>query len=340
MMKNRSWIVLFLLVTLCAFGAWGFADAAPQDIRIAVRPSSPAPGEIVSVSLESYVTDLNRANIIWSVNGKVVEQGRGIKSIETPAATLGKATVISISVSTIDMGVVEKSLSIRPAGVVLLWQASSYTPPFYRGKALAPSETRLTAVAIPNMVNRSGQRLRNDEIVFTWRRNGSVVGSQSGTGKNSFSFENGRLPGDEPLVEAELSAPGENLSAYGQLVVPMTAPSIVFYKNHPLRGILLEKALLSPFTLTESEITLIAYPYYKEGLRIGDDSTAYEWRVNNETARGTGQSNELTLRAPGGSGSALISFGFQNLSKLFESAVQTLTINFGSDSRPFNTNAQ
>ena len=321
------WLAFGCLSFLCATIS---VFAAAEDVRVIVNPSSPRPGEIVEISLESYITDLNQAEIVWQINGKVERQGMGEKAITTESAILGKATNMVITVKTTDVGTIKKTLAIRSANVDLVWQANSYTPPFYRGKALAPSESFIKIVAMPNMISEGGRRLRSSEVTFIWKRNGIVIGSQSGTGKDTFTFKSGRLPEDEPLIEVEATSPQNNLRAYGRLAVPITSPSILFYEEDPLRGVLLERALSQGFTLDKSEMTIVAYPYFAEGTGIENSDLAYEWRINNGSVEPSGRANVLTVRAPGGNGVSSISFSTQNSQKLFESAVQNIAVEFGN----------
>ncbi len=324
----------FLSVVSCLLLIAVSAHAAtPEDLQMLVTPPVPNEGEAITVTLESIATDLNQAEMVWRVNGKIVARGKGEKIIQTETAALGKETAVSVSVTTIDSGVIEKTIALRPARVDLLFQADSYTPPFYRGKALAPSESRLTAVAVPDFL-AGGRRLKPSEIIFTWKRNGTVVGSRSGLGKNTYTFQSGRIRGDEPTIEVEALAPAYNLKARAALVVPLTPPFVLFYEEHPLRGVLLGEALPPKIALSGSEMTLVAYPYFVEKSDNENGAIDYEWRLNRGTVPGGVMKNSITVRSPGGSGAALLSLSVNNLRKLFESGSRNVTIEFGSRSEP------
>ena len=327
-------IAIWIGLILASVALGQSAQAALSDeVRAVLTPTNPNPGDLVSISLESYATDLSQAQITWWVNGNKMQEGKGGVSFEIEAPALGKMTTLVISVNTIDSGIVEKTVQITPARVTILFQANSYTPPFYRGKALAPSESSITAVAIPDFIDADGNRIGSKDIVFTWKRNSFVAGAQSGLGKNSYTFSSGRLPEDEPLVEVSASSPADNLRATARIRVPITFPRILFYEEHPLRGAFLDTALPPTFALQKNEMTVIAYPYFREGTALDNPSVSTNWKLNGSTVESGEMPNSITIRAPGTSGAASLSFSLQNMNKLFETAQRVLLIQFGSKNR-------
>ena len=73
---------------------------------------------------------------------------------------------------------------MQPTSVDVLWSAYSYTPPFYKGKALAPSRGSVVLVALPQLVTRNGSPIEPKNIIYTWSRRGVILGKSSGLGKN------------------------------------------------------------------------------------------------------------------------------------------------------------
>ena len=53
-----------------------------DNLQTRINPQNPGPGENVQMSIESFLTDLDKATITWTLNGKVAEKGMG-KSLFT-----------------------------------------------------------------------------------------------------------------------------------------------------------------------------------------------------------------------------------------------------------------
>ena len=54
------------------------------------------------------------------------------------AGSLGKTQKVTVNGVENDGTSITQSISVMPASIDLIWQAHSYTPPFYKGKALFP----------------------------------------------------------------------------------------------------------------------------------------------------------------------------------------------------------
>ena len=65
---NRGILIIFL-VSFFIFGG-GKALAISPSVGVSVTPESVSPGDLVTIELESFSTDLNRAEIVWVVDGK------------------------------------------------------------------------------------------------------------------------------------------------------------------------------------------------------------------------------------------------------------------------------
>src|SRR3990167_10337236 len=75
-------------------------------------------------------------------------------------------------------------LHLQAEEVDLLWQGNSYVPPFYEGRTLWSSQSRITFLAIPH-----GAGIGNPaNLTYKWTKNGTVLGNINGVGKNTLSF--------------------------------------------------------------------------------------------------------------------------------------------------------
>src|SRR3989338_635002 len=128
-------VVTLLLGVSSIFAQTG---AVGTELAMSISPEHPRPGESVMVSVESYNIDLNRSEAHWFVNDKPIKTGTGGKQLQVLAGRNGEATSVRVVVLGENGTTYSASIIFRPAEVNLLWQAESYTPPFYKGKALMP----------------------------------------------------------------------------------------------------------------------------------------------------------------------------------------------------------
>src|ERR1035437_8597866 len=169
------------------------ANAVSQSsILVNVAPENPTPNENVSITLSSYASNLDSVLISWSVDGKTVLSGIGKKSFSLNAPAAGGETNVVASISLPD-GAIDTRIIIRPAVMILLWQANdSYVPPFYRGKALPTPDSEIKVVAMPEI--KSGSSLVDPtNMTYAWKQDYNNMQDASGYGKNSFSYVNDYL---------------------------------------------------------------------------------------------------------------------------------------------------
>ncbi len=296
------------------------------DISVTLIPEVPGPNENVKITLISYTTDLNQAKITWKTNGKIALTGVGKKTFEVMSGGNGVNTNIEINIVLVDGGELTKTIQISPREMDMLWQAlDSYTPPFYKGRALPGGEGIIKIVALP-MLGGSSTVIAGSNLVFNWKRNSDSVQNLSGYGKSSFIFKNSYLS-DTDTIEA--MAYSTSWNAKKSITVGINPPQLVFYQKDPLSGILYNKALGSEFEMKKNEMTLIAEPYFISPNDKRSTDLEYSWQINEQSITSPVNKNELVVRVPEKSpgGIATIKLAIENTKKLLEDVKATLTIN-------------
>lgn len=176
-------IYILLLIFIPTFFA--LAQSA-SDINIKTSPTIPEPGEKVTISLESFGVNLTDSNIRWFTKGRVVKDGQGITSISFIAPN--ESIDISIQILTPENTEIVKTIVISASSVDLLWEApDTYTPAFYKGKALPGPESLIKFVGIPSASKQMGQS-GTKNVDFVWQRNSENVGNSNGRGKDSYTI--------------------------------------------------------------------------------------------------------------------------------------------------------
>lgn len=298
-----------------------------EPVTFVVSPEFPKPNQTVSLSAQSFSTDLNKATFKWTVNGKVFAQGAGLKEITIPSGKAGALTTVSVSVVTADIGTVTNSVSIRPAEVTLVWEADTYTPAFYKGKALEAYGGFFKVTAIPEFFDTKGKRIDPKTLIYTWKKNGNIQGDVSGYGKDSFvDSQSSYLRGGDD-VSVTVTSPKQSFSGTQSISISPVIPSVVFYENSPLYGTVYEKNLNGAFRLSNEEITLRAELYNFSKPLAG--LVTLDWNINGQKVPQFSNNNQITLRKDSAlAGQSTLGVTAQHQKRPLQGAQNGITINF------------
>lgn len=298
-------------------------------LSVTTIPLRPGPSETVTVEIESYATDLDRAFVSWFLNDTLMQEGIGKKRFVFKTGKAGTLSSILIAVKTTEGATIQQTLNIRPGVVNLVWEAVSYTPPFYKGKALYPYQGTVKVVALPNIVSEGGGALSPKNLVYNWSVNDSPAPQASGYGKSVMYFTGG-IPARPVEVSVEVSSLDKTYIAAGQTAFAPQSPELLFYEDSPLHGTLYNKALAGAVTLANEEMKLAAMPYFVGARERASTGLSYEWRLNNTLVGAGADKESLTFREEkGAAGTALVSLRVTHPSKIFQFAEAALTLYFG-----------
>jgi len=305
-------------------------------IALKIEPAQPRPFDELTIIVESFSTDLNRASIEWFIDGKSVQSGKGDKELKTIAPALGAKKEIRVVAGTADIGTLRVTAIIRPAEVNLLFQANTYTPPFYKGKALPTHKSGVRVVAIPNLVTSAGAKISAKDAIYTWKENGTVQGDKSGRGKDSYAVKEISIMRGHALVSVEVSSPDRTVQAAETIVIRPQTPKIVLYENNPLEGIKYNKAITGTYSLVNEEVTLQAIPYFFGVLDKEASELQYKWSLNNQPVEAAEFTQSgITLQKGEESGTAKVLLQINHKSNVFEVASRSFLIEFGNTSPGF-----
>ncbi|MEK7558620.1 MAG: hypothetical protein AAB507_02220 [Patescibacteria group bacterium] len=333
-MPTAKKIFIPILLFSFLFFIFGLVSAQTTDsnqVSISLSPEQPGPRQKTTVRLVSFAIDLDRASIVWSLNGKKALSGIGEKELSFVTGAVGNTSSVSVSIVSALLGTITKSLSVTPGEIVLIWEASdSYTPPFYKGKALPPPQGSIKIVAIPN-IKSGGLLIKPENLVYQWRRNDKAIQASSGFGKNILSIKNGYTDLVEN-IEVTASPSDGSITAQGRVFVTLIDPEIILYENRPLEGVYYESMLPGRFTLDNEEIKINAEPYYFSSLNKEKSSLLFSWIINGkETVSDKSDPSTISLRRESGaSGLSDVSLGVKNKTRILQEADTNLIVKFGT----------
>ena len=298
-----------------------------EPVLIQVSPESPRPGQTVTISLQSYTTDLNRADIQWRIDGKPLRSGIGVTHTTIQMGVFGTVARVSIAVKTSEGTSFSKEIVLRPTEVDIVWETKSYTPPWYKGKALAAAGSSVTVSAFARLLASNGQTISPKELVYQWRQDGKTLGNLSGYGKSTITIPGPRF--EATVISVTVSNYGNTVQGMGGVTIQPETPKVLVYEDNPLLGVRYEAAIQNSFSLTGSETRVSAQPYFFAVSNRNDPALEYQWEVNGEEVASGDTPSSLVLRPGSGSGFAKIAVGVQHTRVLLQRAGVEFLAQFG-----------
>ncbi|MEK7459708.1 MAG: hypothetical protein AAB636_01425 [Patescibacteria group bacterium] len=330
-MRKINLILILILSLISVFTLspfYTFAQVQDTDVTLSISPEYPSAKENVTASLSSYVIDLNKANISWSLNNEEIGRGIGKKTISFTINDLGLETILNVNIETTNRQSIDKTIIIPSGNIDMLWEATdSYVPPFYRGKALVAREGKFKIVAIPSIISQSGQ-INPNNLSYAWKKDNNGQTNSSGWGKSSFSFKNSYLDIINK-IEVTVSDISGNTKLAGSINLQTTQPKILFYKKDPLLGVQNQNALNNDFTVGTNGETIIAIPYFFSPKNLSSSNLTWNWEVGNSKINTPTPKNEIRVKGEEGKGGRTkIKIVVSNIKTLFQEAVKEIIVSF------------
>ncbi len=313
-------LLLFLSIPLSA----NFSNPtySGNDLELKLDPEYPLSNQTISAQVELYGLSIEKYEIVWSVNGVIKEKGVGQKEFFFQTKDWGENILLTVQINTTNSGLIEKNIYITPTEVDLIWEAYTYTPPFYKGKAMNSSNAIINVVALPNFVDKSGQKIAAKKLIYNWKEDSKVRGKQSGYGKNVFTLEGPQTNRTKKITVEVVSLDGK-LKAKKIISIRAREPEVIFYKKDPLLGTLYNKTIKDEYNLSSEEIKIKASPFFFSP----EEDLVYRWTMNNQPFDNYG--NEIIFRKPNNqTGLTDIKLKIQNMDSILQFTENNFLIKF------------
>ncbi len=293
-------------------------------ILVDSTPEYPGPYQDVEISIDSYTTKLDSNVISWFVDGKLITKGTGIKSFTTKTGAIGTQKMVTVSVLASNGYVTQQKIILAPAAVDLIWQAQSYTPPFYKGKALIPHQGAVIVSAEPT-IYQGGKRIPSSQLIYKWKQEDTALPDQSGYGKSSVIIEP-KLPLDAQKISVEVSTVDGKIKAGNFVRLTSQNPTVILYPEDALTGIRSQQALMVGHSI-QKDSRITAIPYFFSTPKRLNSSIQYNWSLNGQ------ETNQHTPTITLGFGSqpkgdASVQVEVKHATKIFQAADTQLPISF------------
>jgi hypothetical protein len=319
-------LIIFFLTFLLSFSHTNAQIEKPLDgVSISSFPKNPEPLEKVTVTLESYLVDINSALITWFSNGKNINHGIGMKEITVKAPSGGSNLTIIAILKTSEGREVQKSVAIKSGVVDLLFESINSEPPFFDGKNPFVYQNKIKLIAMPHLYTFDSRELDSKKLIYQWKMGGKFIDGASGYGKQSILINGGDIP-KTLSITVEVYNREQTVAATGKIEMEPTDPFVIFYENNPLYGIYYNKEVSSKLNLYNPEITLVAYPF---GFNLGKNLLTYVWSINNIEQPNLSKNQSITLKTRTDTGgSSNVGIDIKNVKNILQGTQSSLNINF------------
>ena len=306
--------ILYIFIFLVATPAFAALPPSADAILINLSPEKPGPNTLVQASLHilsgGSAADVE---IQWLINGVSVRKGKGETSASFRTGKLGSKTVLTVRMSELEE-MIEKTINLSPASVLLVAESDGTAPPFYLGKTLFSYHGATRIAAVPFFAGAASARANPKMLKYTWRIADRVPEGSSGVGRDIFTFY-AKVPFRPTEITVEVESPDGSAVAEARIVAEATAPQVILYEDNPLYGILWNKALARGTTLTAPEIRVAAQPFFFN--KADAPLLQYNWTLNNLKI-GSPSDDSIVFRKEGAAGSADISVEVTNPKAMFQ----------------------
>lgn len=265
-----------------------------QNPTIVLSPQYPAPFELVTATVHIPNEELSSADIAWILDGTPADEGPGHSSYTFRVGDVGQTQTLSVIVRTPNGTPEATQARINPARISIAWEAQTYTPPLYKGRALYTAGSFIRVEAQVFFKDSTGI-VPQEQLVYSWRRNGSALVSANGLGKNIAYIEGPKFYGDD-IITVQVSTINGSVVGTGAVSIETTDARAVLYTWSPVTGVQYNRAISTTEGAVGTATTVVAEPYFMSALSAESPLLIYKWLVNGRTIKtNTDTPNILSL---------------------------------------------
>lgn len=304
----------------------------PAQISLHTTPEHPAPGETVTLTLESFSIDLGDSDIEWYVNDEPFRAAPALRTIELAVGPSGSPSEVTAIINAPDGAQYVERITLRPTTVDLIWEAGTYTPPFYRGRPLPSQGSTLYAEARPTFVRPDGSTIAPETLIYTWERDGRVLTAQSGRDRAHITLSMPALANASTL-SVSVHDRTHTFTGSAQVRIPATNMQVTLHNDDPVLGIMYHQALGVGGGFSETEAVVAAVPYFASIASPYDEAITYAWELNGEPLESDPQEPfKLILQLlTGARGSATVSLAAAHDDALLQQVSRSWQVSLGAD---------
>lgn len=302
-------------------------DNVYSQLDIEMTPKNPSAGQSVTLRLFGYANDLDRAMITYKVNGEVKLSEMGKKIFTFNVGGADESTIVSINVVLPTGFSYSKNLVIRPINMIIAWEADTYTPPFYEGKAMYSDQAKLKLVAETYGNTATGSIVPLDTI-YTWKKDNRTIQDQSGLGANVATIDNDKSI--LSLISIELLAESfdRSVKTSKKISIDTSKLELEYYTLDQAMGIA-SHPIKTGDIISKDTTSIVAVPYFMAYSSLDNPLVEYEWYINSKKVNNTVP--VIGIEHPGKDGYAQVEAVIKSKDRLFQRAQKIIRLVFEGD---------
>lgn len=309
----------------------GTTFAALDLITFHTDPETPGPNQAVTISLESYAVDLNSAHITWYIDKAVVKDGIAATSIRTATKDFGGTVTVNAVITAGDGARYDKQFLLKPIEIDLMWEADTFVPPFYKGKALPSYKSTVKVSAIPRFNTLSSNPFAYS---YQWTAN-QIQGLGGGLGKASaivpMKYSGSPVPVSVKVIDPSGEGADGSSGTMRQNVVAVD-PKLLFYEDAPLLGTRFERALTGIAHTEGTSFRVRAVPYFFSTDDMENGNLVYSWQKDSaRLASGLDPTTLVIGKVGTAEESGAVQLSVQNRKRILQTAAAAFTVNFAPE---------
>lgn len=326
-------ILLIILILFLFPQTANLQTAVEEQLSVDFSTNFPEPKQFVSVKIESYQSNLDKAEIRWLVDGVLIKEGLGLKDFTFTAGEIGEEKILTIRIIKEDGSLLEKKYSIIPNEVDIYYEAETYVPPFFKGRPEFSPQSDVYLIAVPNLIDQNNKQIPDNLIVFEWKINGEVDDKNSGVGKSTYHYVSGLLP--KPIsASLTISAVNSDQRAKTSKLIEPIKPSVSVYEKNPAYGTIFEQTIKNDFVLNRDEIEVVAVPYYFSNNIL--QKGIFNWFLNGNKIDGFNKNVVVFRKIQDGQSQNQVKITVENNNDILQEAYGVFNLNFENSKNNFN----
>lgn len=318
-MKYVFLALVLVFIPLCFSSAQVNQSVVNQEPTIDLEPSYPSPNQTFTANLNDYSLAGGATSIRWEVDGEVITSAQNARSLSLNAKAVGRSTVITATIGQSGGGSRTVRKTVTPVYLDIVLEAQTRTPSFYLGRALPSLGSTVNATAI-----LSGYSTSQNDLLYTWRVNNTVIDGGAIRGKNRASF--GVPLGQQPLLTVDITTLSGEMIMRKTITFPSVKPTILFYETSSLYGMKHKPA--NNLSLVGLSTSVQAEPYHLNLLTYNNPEFL-EWEIDNVVSNQSAPNPyEITLGRDQGTGVSEVNFHVRSLSDLLQGGEGSFRVNY------------
>ena len=283
-----------------------------ENVSIILDPQYPNPGDKVEATIDDYSLTNTGSTITWFFDGLNAPTVTNNRKITFTAPEVGKSMEIRAQLTAPNGQRLEAKRRITPLYLDLIIEPQTYTPAFYKGRALP---TKGSIININALLQDKNGPVVSSNFSYSWTLNNKSVYGGARPGGNWAQIE---VPhGQSSIVTISVHDKSGTTVARKVIAIPTAKLDVQFYEKSSLLG-LRQSAILSDLIITGNGVSIKAVPYYLD-LRSVSNNLFTQWSINNAPLiTDSLDPFEINLER-GTAGSARIGFKIRNVTELLQS---------------------